>query len=180
MEATAGLQMSQPRPRPCFASTRVEAAQLADAHQMEQLLARKREVLAEMVVDRDALARQLLLQELRRAAKKEMDARSRDERRQLEDILLDESIRAFRPTATEALELAGRLEVPERRHVVEAIKRLAKAKGHIKLRLALIELAALCIRWAGAMPTTNHTVGRITSLSPEAKRKREARERAAA
>ena len=57
--------MSQPRPRPCFASTALEGAQLADAHEVEQLLARVREVLAEVVVDRHALARQLRLQHLR-------------------------------------------------------------------------------------------------------------------
>ncbi len=61
MDAMVGLQMSQPMPRPCFFEHFIERCELADAHQVEQLLARIAEVLAEIVGDRDAPARQLRL-----------------------------------------------------------------------------------------------------------------------
>ena len=57
--------MSQPSPRPCLREQLVEGAQAADAHQVEQLLARVGKVLAEVVVDGDAAARELGLQDLR-------------------------------------------------------------------------------------------------------------------
>ena len=50
MDATAGLQMSQPRPRPWLREQVLEGLELADAHQVEQLLARVREVLAHEVL----------------------------------------------------------------------------------------------------------------------------------
>ena len=64
MEATAGLQMSQPRPVPCLASTASKVAELADAHQMEQLLAGIGKMLAQVIVDRSTSAREFRFQNL--------------------------------------------------------------------------------------------------------------------
>ena len=65
MLATAGLQISQPSPWPCFASNAPKSAHALDAHDVIQLLARIREVLAHVVVDREALLLHLGLHHLR-------------------------------------------------------------------------------------------------------------------
>ena len=61
IEATAGLQISQPSPRPCLASSSSKVRSCR-RDQMKELLARVGEVLAQMIVDGDAAARQLGLQ----------------------------------------------------------------------------------------------------------------------
>ena len=52
IEATAGLQISQPWPLPCAAMQLVEGLDLLDLDDLEQLLPGVREVLAEVLVDR--------------------------------------------------------------------------------------------------------------------------------
>ncbi len=65
MEAMAGLQMSHPNPRPCFARVSSKVRRLSDADEGKELLARVAEVLAQVGVDGDAFALQFGLQHLR-------------------------------------------------------------------------------------------------------------------
>ena len=64
IEATAGLQMSQPRPCAVLRDHVVERLQIADADQVEELLARVREVLAQVVLHVDAALLQLGVEDL--------------------------------------------------------------------------------------------------------------------
>ena len=65
MDAMAGLQMSHPKPRPCFARVSSKVRRSADADEGKELLAGVAEVLAQVRVDGDAFALQLGLQHLR-------------------------------------------------------------------------------------------------------------------
>ena len=64
IDATAGLQISQPRPVPCAASTSENVLEAVDPHDVEQLLAGVGEVLAQVVLDLDAGLLQLVVQQL--------------------------------------------------------------------------------------------------------------------
>ena len=64
IDATAGLQISQPAPLAVARQQVVEGLELVQAHQVVELLARVREVLAQVVADRDAGLLQLELQQI--------------------------------------------------------------------------------------------------------------------
>jgi hypothetical protein len=106
---------------------------------------------------------------------RELSQKSATAKLKFEGLLNDPDVRDFQPEAIEVIELAARIEVPTPGDLARGIKAVAKARGHLPLREALITLSAFTLRRAASLPRTKAILGYADT--PDARRKRAARER---
>lgn len=118
------------------------------------------------------LCRREICRDARRIRRKQDEAQALRERARIEEIRRDITLRSMWPEFEEMLLCAARLgdapENPGRPEVAAACKAVAQAKGAVETRLALVELAAVALRWGACLPRQSNP----DAKEAETKRKR--------
>lgn len=91
----------------------------------------------------------------RRISAQRADAEERRERDRIRELRTDDRVRAMWPEVEAVLLEASTLGAPGRDELIQATRRAGTTKGAAALRLALISLAAIALRWASMLPRSN-------------------------
>lgn len=101
------------------------------------------------------------------------DAKRKLKRRITEVELIEASIKQQRPELATISARAGQMaDIPDQADLAKAVRRICRPHGYVALREALLDTAALCVRWAAGLPKPGQQLNPYGTVDAPAREKK--------